>query len=569
VVLGRLHKLRKLTSILLGFILSFGVTTVGSAAVSSVGDPGRSWTQPDDAQVGQHVQWFIDTFPNDVPSYLYPDSTSWNPQYDPTCSSSTDSKCVGKRLLYSAVLPKCQTDSELNCTSDFGVIDADGKKTSAEFSRYFPARAQNEFKGDVAKNLPDGIAGSIYSLPSAIHDGGDKYYLSVALTGNTDSSGKAQKPSLEVRATPVVLEQSVYTTRTGESVDSGWARITDRNTGVIRWGVQAAGFSGNQYCVANSAKENLCAQKYAFPADTRFYVTLRLTQLPVGWMHGRISSPEIQITDEKNFSVLEIQGNPIAVPVVYKKYQYLEMPEALKKMYSVEKAGYIPTCGAQQDYCGGGRTGPSKDPLNRNVVIAPAPSSVAGMDQLKLWLPFVEDKATALLSFWSTRTLSGSEMSGASSCFADTKKITGIVTSNSTQYSAGPPQFSATQGTLDYQVASPHFGSTGDVFKGTYDLVMRSDVARCLYGFSEAPIKATISITSSDGSPQLATTVIGERNNWLYLQARNFEFSAPVVKVKLTQKKNQKYTITCKKGTASKPVTGTAPKCPKGFKKVA
>ena len=47
------------------------------------------------------------------------------------------------------------------------------------------------------------------------------------------------------------------------------------------------------------------------------------------------------------------------------------------------------------------------------------------------------------------------------------------------------------------------------------------------------------------------------------------EFSAPVVKVKLTQKKNQKYTITCKKGTASKPVTGTAPKCPKGFKKVA
>ena len=561
--------MRKLTSILLGLFLSFGATTVGSAAVSSVGDPGRSWTQPDDAQVGQHVQWFIDTFPNDVPSYLYPDSTSWNPQDDPTCSSSADSKCVGKRLLYSAVLPKCQTDSELNCTADFGVIDADGKKTSAEFSRYFPARAQNEFKGDVAKNLPDGIAGSIYSLPSAIHDGGDKYYLSVALTGNTDSSGKAQKPNLEVRATPVVLEQSGYSTRSGESVDSGWARITDRNTGVIRWGIQAAGFSGNQYCVANSAKENLCAQKYAFPADTRFYVTLRLTQLPVGWMHGRISSPEIQITDEKEFSVLEIQGNPIAVPVVYKKYQYLEMPEALKKMYSVEKAGYIPTCGAQQDYCGGGRTGPSKDPLNRNVVIAPAPSSVEGMDQLKLWLPFVEDKATALQSFWSARTLSGSEMSGASSCFADSKKITGIVTSNSTQYSAGPPQFSATQGTLDYQVASPHFGSTGDVFKGTYDLVMRSDVARCLYGFSQAPIKATISITSSDGSPQFATTVIGERNNWLYLQARNFEFSAPVVKVKLTQKKNQKYTITCKKGTVSKPVTGTAPKCPKGFKKVA
>jgi hypothetical protein len=573
--------MKKSLSILCILAITFGFATSSKASVPSIGDPGRSWTQPDDAQLGQHIQWFIDTAPNDVPSFLVLDSAGPDSKEDPTCTSLTDTKCVGQRLNYSAILPQCQNEADINCTSDFGTIDASGVKTSATFARYFPARAQNQYKGDASKNLPDGVAGSLYSLPSAAHDGGEKYYLSVALTGGVDSSGNAEKPNLEVRATPVALETSGYFSRSSETVDAGWAFIKDGYTGLERWGVQASGFSGNQYCVANSTKENLCAQKYAFPADTRMYVTLRLSQLPVGWMHGRISAPDIQITSQSGYSNLEIQGNPIAVPVVYKKYQYTEMPEALKSLYSVEKGGYIPSCPPQIDYCAGGRSGPSKNPLTRNVIVGPSPSSEDGMEQLKLWIPYVNDKATALMSFWSARTLSGNEMSGASQCFADSNKITGIVTTNSTQYSAGPPKFTKSEGTLDYQVSSPHFGTTGDVFKGSYDLVMRSDVARCIYGFSKAPINATLSITSSDGTPQIATTVIGERNGWLYLQAKNFEFSAPVIKAKLTQEAEvapvapvvpakvsvKKTTITCTKGKTTKKVSGVKPKCPTGYKK--
>ena len=126
------------------------------------------------------------------------------------------------------------------------------------------------------------------------------------------------------------------------------------------------------------------------------------------------------------------------------------------------------------------------------------------------------------------------------------------------------------------------------MFKGTYDLVMRSEVARCIYGFSKAPINATLSITSSDGTPQLATTVIGEKNGWLYLQARNFEFSAPIIQAKLTQEAEvvvtptptptptpsastkapvKAVTITCIKGKMVKKVTAAKPKCPAGYKK--
>jgi hypothetical protein len=97
---------------------------------------------------------------------------------------------------------------------------------------------------------------------------------------------------------------------------------------------------------------------------------------------------------------------------------------------------------------------------------------------------------------------------------------------------------------------------------------MSSKVARCIYGFSNAPVKATISVTSADGSPQIATTVVNESDGWIHMRAANFEFSTPVVKVKLTQQgatKSISKQTTCIKGKLSKVIT-TA-NCPAGYKK--
>jgi hypothetical protein len=93
---------------------------------------------------------------------------------------------------------------------------------------------------------------------------------------------------------------------------------------------------------------------------------------------------------------------------------------------------------------------------------------------------------------------------------------------------------------------------------------MNSNVARCLYGFSKAPVSATITI-SGEGDKNIATTVVTEKNGWLTLGAYGFTFSAKTIKVKLSQKKT---TITCvAPGKKSKKVTAVNPKCPKGFKK--
>jgi hypothetical protein len=134
----------------------------------------------------------------------------------------------------------------------------------------------------------------------------------------------------------------------------------------------------------------------------------------------------------------------------------------------------------------------------------------------------------------------------------------------------------------------------GEIFKGTYDLSIKSDAARCLYGFSSAPISAKIEVVSENGENQIAVTTVNEKNGWLYLSAKGFTFSSPVVKVKLSQEKAvvvptptptpsasatpspaattkpaaaKKTSITCVKGKTSKKVTAVNPACPKGYKK--
>ena len=574
-------KLKRSSSILIAALFVISGAASGSAAIESVGDPGRFWSVPNNGERGQVIMQFLDSFPGEVGSYLVPNQGYERyPASDPSCDNLQDPKCSSGNINYQAVVPFCTSPSEVNCTEDVGVIDQTGKKTSAVFSRYFPTIAQNQFEGDPRYNLPSGVAGSIFSIPSAAHDGGDSYYLSVLMSGNGQNINSIRMSDFSVQISPVKLEP---VTGLGDA-DTGWGPLKagegGNPTGKDVWVKKGPGFSGDTYCIASSFKEGLCAQRYAFPAGIKFYVKVRSKQSPSGWMHGRVSDPDIQLSEAAGVTSIEMQGFPVAVPAVYKMYTYPEMPQKLKDEYDVTTGAYKKDpnfLNNPTNYVQGGRSAEDPDPLKRNNIYGPTPSSPAGMEQLKLWIPFVKDKATALLSFWSVRTLTQGEMEGSSQCFRDSNRVSGIVTTNATQYSAGPPTLDKVEGTLNYVVAAPHYDPRDKDFKGSYDLVMRSDVARCVYGFSKAPINATISITSADGTPQVATTLIGERNGWLYLQAKNFEFSAPVIKAKLTQEvvveptptpvAAKKITITCVKGKTIKKVTAIAPKCPAGYKK--
>ena len=590
--------MKKILTALVAFSFVIAGLSAVNAAVPSVGDPGRSWSIPDDGERGKFVMNFLDTRPGESGSNLVPNKPlSRYEETDPTCASLQDPKCSSGEFHYEAVIPYCVGPGDVNCTEEVGIIDESGKKTAAKFDRYFPVKAQNQYVGDPQYKLPSGVAGSLFSLPAAPHDGGDTYHLSVQMKGGTSGQTKneIQMREFSVQLSPVKLENIAGACTGDRCADAGWMLLQSsqegNNTGKDVWGKAENTFKGASYCVARSSREGMCAQKYAFPAGYKYYVKVRTLQLPAGWMHGRIAEPDIQIKEQSGISIIEMQGIPVAVPAIYKMYRYESMPQSLKDQYDVSTGAYKLDPNFLRnpiDAVQGGSTSHSPDPLQRNNIYQPTPFSKEGMEQLKIWLPFVEDKATASLSYWSVRTLSFAEMEGSSKCYQDSKSVTGIVTTNATQYSAGPPKFDTTEGTLNYQVAAPHYSSDKSDFKGTYDLVIRSDVARCIYGFSKAPINASISITSADGVPQVATTIIGEKDGWVYLRAKNFGFSTPIIKAKLTQEPEvvvaptpaptptptasskpvvKKITITCVKGKTSKKVTAVKPKCPTGYKK--
>lgn len=300
-------------------------------------------------------------------------------------------------------------------------------------------------------------------------------------------------------------------------------------------------------------------------------------------MHGRLLDPTISIEESAKFKSVTVAANPIDVPIYYKKYSWNELPTQVREKYDLKTGKYL---GGEIGF--GAYSAPNEDPFKRSIIIDPPAYSLQATDQLKLWLPFTGDKATAEQTMWNFHTLSSQESFGANGCFSSSNKVTGIVTTNSATYSAGPPEFDALTESLNYKVSAPHFSSTGDIFKGSYDLILSEEVSKCLYGFSGSTAKATISVLTTDGTQQVATTSFTKENGWMHLAAKGFTFSSPVIKVKFTKEEPpiavepkpesvsdkeaitvvpKKSSITCVKGKVTKKVTSVYPKCPAGYKK--
>jgi hypothetical protein len=178
--------------------------------------------------------------------------------------------------------------------------------------------------------------------------------------------------------------------------------------------------------------------------------------------------------------------------------------------------------------------------------------------------------------------------------------LIGVVATNATQYIAGPPTYDSVAKTLDYKVTSPHYSKSGETLQGVYTLQVADSLARCLYGFTTAPINATIEIISADGTPKVATTLVKDTDGFLRLISAGFTYDSLTIKVKLYQnsataaptktpapvapatpapvtpapvapvapaKPAAKTTITCVKGTVRKSVTAVKPTCPTGYVK--
>lgn len=469
-----------------------------------------------------------------------------------TCSSIEDSICKASNFLfYETPIPPCSEVRTRDCVATFaGKIDQREwisavlveTTTSAfkDLGKEYRGRYFTPFTGDISRGIPDSGSISIWKIPGMTHaGGGDEYLLIPKLNGGHIDKQGAKSSNLDVGVFPISRAPSA-----GKNASDCFMLTND-------------------YCLI----------RWAHPTSSSFKVSLKTTTKIIGWFHGRIYDPTIaseKLSDGQ--TLITVEGASMKVPVLAAWAKNSELPKTLDDMIEKEFTN------RGRQFAGVAVFGGDERDRSLQAVIDERNPSFNNdfFARYLLWVDVAKDKAYANPSTWSFRTME--DFSQYQYCLGNSG-VAGMVTTNSNAYIAGPPIFSG--GVLSYKVSSPHYDSKSEIQIGTYDLAIRSDIARCIYGFTSAPIQASVSIIYDDGQTKSATTVVSERNGWLKLSAKGFTYSSPTLKVSLTQEKplaeatitpvtkSAKKTIICVKGKTNKKVTAVNPKCPIGFKKKA
>lgn len=420
------------------------------------------------------------------------------------CKNLQDSACA-KTTNFSvfAILQPCKSESDLYCISDVYAKTSAGK-VSGKFQENLPAVGPTDFIGDSSLGLPTGGPPSIWQIPGVKNSAGaDTYTLFVSTRGKGTRSSASSQPTFQFNEYTVAM----YAT----SMKNGTYQLVTAEGS----GLDAIVGGG---CATNS--ESKCALRESFPMDgTSFGVTIRFPKAPSNWFYGRLSKPSFSLNKSAsgNSVLLDVSGEPVAVPVLYGKNSWSTLPVNLQKYY-------------QNGFPSVGKIYGISDP---NQWDATHLASSRDFDVLKEWLPLVKDTAVALTTQWYFKASN----EGSDPRFNSTSdQVDGIVTSNATAYVPGPPTFNQQTQSLEYQVGAPHLTPSGATFRGSYDLTIRADAARAIYGFAKnVPVKATVSIVSENGQEIAAQEQVGEKDGWFFLRAENFTFSSPKLRVKLTQ----------------------------------
>jgi hypothetical protein len=435
-------------------------------------------------------------------------------------SGNFDTKYFG-----TVILPLCTEGAAIYCIEQLELKSGDGKWQEAKFNRHIKGPIQ----GPIPEiGYPGGGTISLFEprdQDKTFNVDGYAVYASFEIYDTAINQKEPRFEGLDLRVTPFTLENGMF------SEQSISTRVNEN-------GRKSLSFSsfGEKIVWSESNQRGKTAD---FPQDVAARISVRVPNTVTGWLGGRLSKAEISVKKlDARTNQLVIGGFPATVGMAETILERTNAPEFFKKSLedNPKSAGF--------GYRGSNGVFNVLDAIR---------------DSMK-------DKSVNEETRWSLNSYSNSN----TKCMQDDSKLVGLVTTNATVFDAVPPTFSG--GILTYKIGGLHYDSKGSLTSGNYDLVMRSDVARCLYGFTKAPIQASISISYETGERQIATQVVGERDGWLYLGAYNFSFSSPIIKVKLTQSKElttkpKSLTITCVKGKVTKKVTAINPKCPTGYKK--
>lgn len=381
------------------------------------------------------------------------------------------------------------------------------------------------YEADPIKNFPAGGMSPVYRDSNSSNDA-TRYLVEVGAQGLVDANGKASWNDLRIEIKPVTV--------------ADYTKLNLFGFPSLRFQTSFQNASSFKIEVRGKATRNLLS----------------------GWFYGRILQPEVKFTSvSADENIVQIIGAPISTHVAEGDIAFSDY-EALQ----TSSNSALPTV----------RAGTSK------MILPATYGFVNGSGAMKVWRlmnPLMKDKAESSVNSFSLRT------SRNSSSLTDyypqgcqvSQSLDGIVSTNATMYNPAPPSYEPRDGSLNFEVGSPHLDAAGQVIQGVYSLVVSSKLAKCIWGSDLTNSKATVSIINDAGQTQVSTSVLKALNDFYYFHISGFTYSTKKISIRVepdpevTSTSTPRATpankkITCVKGKVKKVVSGVKPVCPKGYK---
>jgi hypothetical protein len=419
------------------------------------------------------------------------------------CRSFTTDNCkleLGSQVQAHAIIPTCKA-SEGNCIQEFALTTSvSGRVRGEEISGFEKGFGYPSLE---SLNTPEGSVPSLWRVPGVLHAGGsDLYVVAANMSFRVIDGVRVEYGGLSVSVYPVteVLGATYRPAEVGPAIVDGkliWAHDNGERGTV------------NDCTLTTTGK---CWSREDFSPEVRTEIAIRASAEVSGWLHGRLEDPNITIDSYSSTqNLIRVSAKPVQVPMMYAETQFSTLEQEFKEIFATpfSQGGFF--LGKKwYQY-------PSYEDRSRKLISRFAATT--------------GDKAAAVQTSWQFNSISSSQAQDP--CFAGQRGLVGLVTTNAMAYDQTAPEFR--DGSLEYSVAGLHFLPDGKKALGVYDLLVRSDIARCLYGFSKAPISAKVSVITSDGESVVATTQVSEKDGWLKLGAYGFTYSEKTIKAKLVQ----------------------------------
>jgi hypothetical protein len=437
---------------------------------------------------------------------------------------------------YQALLPLCEFDKNSACLLSVEASSDNGKTWEQPISNQevhiaysgIPTKLPPGAMYPVATNwdydpgfgAPSGANNRIFKFAKAQHTGGNEFIAEAVVTGMSNFS---KSPYFD----PVSLKLNIIPIKTMPKASN---QDPDANCG--------------------SWKET-CFTAYNFDKAIKFRIKINfranLWSSFSGWFQGR--TIDTVFSNDKDALVYSFEGYPITTE------QVLATMEPSDKLVDLMNSKY----------------GFNLNSRSFNFV-----TSNEFKNTMNLWQDYLEKipkRSAHDYTIWTISSAGSTWFSNVhtefNGCLNNKHGVLGTVSSNATVFGSAAPIWNPEDSSLTYQVGSTELDSEGRKNVGYYDLIIREDIAKCLWGEVLNNANASISVVNGDGSSQVVTTTFTNSNGWVKFRAAGFHFSSPRILVKLVKPapKTGLKIISCKKGKTIKKISGVNPVCPIGYLK--